>query len=83
MRLPQLRMRVLSCTHIFIILIMLLEKNIDDFPANTRHLTKVDSMLGRRRRRRANIEPTLVKYHVVSGLKMYSHGMIFVMLYDL
>ena len=34
---------------------------VDSLPSNTRHWTNIGSLLGRRRRRRANIEPTLVQ----------------------
>ena len=41
-------------------------------PANTRHWTNVGSMLGRRRRRRANIDPTLVQCLAFAGYSNWS-----------
>ena len=45
--------------------------------ANTRHWTNVGSMLGRRRRRRANIDPTLVQSLVFAGRVLPSKNHIF------
>ena len=42
-------------------------------PAKTRHWTNVGSMLGRRRRRRANIEPTFGQCLVFAGMRYSSH----------
>ena len=39
-------------------------------PANTCHWINVGSMLGRRRRRRANIDPPLIQYLVFAGGNM-------------
>ena len=50
--------------------------NILYVPANTKHWTNVVSMLGRRLRRRPNIEPTVVHCLVFSGIRYrrYSTG---------
>ena len=42
-------------------------QNLTSNPANTRHSTNVGSKLGRRRRRRANIDPTLFQCLVFAG----------------